>query len=86
MKKATIAVLLLLVSAAGWSCPVCKRQQRGPFTGITHGNSPQNDWDYLIIALMMVVVLATLFFSVKWIIQPGEKGEDHIKRVVLNHG
>lgn len=86
MKKAIIVVLLLITSAIGWPCPTCKRQQNGPLGGIIHGGSPQNEWDYLIISVMLVIVLATLFFSVKWLIRPGEKERNHIKRVILNLG
>jgi hypothetical protein len=84
MKKPITVILLLLVTAIGWTCPVCDRQQSGLLRGITHGGSPQTKWDYLILSVMIVVVLATLFFSVRWLIQPGEKGQNHIKRVVLN--
>jgi hypothetical protein len=85
MKKAIIVMLLVLTGFAGWACDVCERQQRGLLSGITHGGGPQSNWDYLIIAAMMTVVVATLFFSLKWLIRPGEKGEDHIKRIVLNY-
>ncbi len=85
MKKTILVISFMLLRFAGWACPVCDRQQTGPLKGYTHGGGAQNDWDYLIIAVMMVIVLATLFFSVKWLLRPGEKGDEHIKRLVLNY-
>ncbi|MFT3903479.1 MAG: hypothetical protein QM727_09910 [Niabella sp.] len=53
--------------------------------GIAHGAGPQSQWDYLIVWIAVVIVLATLFFSVKWLIRPGEKSDTHIKRFILNN-
>jgi len=51
--------------------------------GITHGAGPDSNWDYAIIWSMVLIVAVTLFFSVKWLLKPGEKSPDHIKRTVL---
>lgn len=85
MKKVIVVILFMLTGFAVWACPVCERQKTGILKGLTHGSGPQSNWDYLIIAIMMVIVLATLFFSVKWIIRPGEKENEHIKRIVLKY-
>jgi hypothetical protein len=53
--------------------------------GITHGAGPESQWDYVIVWTTAAIVLLTLFFSVKWLIRPGEKSEDHIKRFILNN-
>ena len=62
-----------------------KSNNRRYFAGITHGAGPQSNWDYLIVSAVAIIVVATLFFSVKWLLWPGEKGEKHIKRIVLNY-
>ncbi len=85
IKKYSIALLALLVFNLGaLACPVCERQQPKLLRGITHGAGPQNNWDYLIISIAAAIVLFTLFFSIKWLLKPGEKSVSHIKHCVLN--
>ena len=84
MKKVIISIFLVLITWQCWACPVCDRQQKGILSGITHGSGPQSNWDYLIMAVMIVIVVATLIASVKMLVRPGEKGDKHIKRIVLN--
>ncbi|MBS1775919.1 MAG: hypothetical protein JSS64_06520 [Bacteroidetes bacterium] len=67
------------------ACPVCERNQPKILRGITHGAGPESNWDYLIVWTTVLIVLATLFFSIKWILKPGEKSEQHIKRFILNN-
>ena len=78
-------MLLLLLHLAAIACPVCERNQPRVLKGITHGAGPNNRWDYIIVWTAVVIVLATLFFSVKWLIRPGEKSASHIKRSILNN-
>lgn len=85
MKKNLFISLLLPAFTTAYSCPVCEKQQPRILKGITHGSGPQSDWDFLIISVAVVVVLATLFFSLKYLLSPGEKSEKHIKRLVLNY-
>ncbi|HEX6846468.1 MAG TPA: hypothetical protein VF144_05795 [Chitinophagaceae bacterium] len=85
MKKNLVLLLLLGVLTEANSCPACENQQPEILRGITHGAGPQSNWDYLIISVAAVIVVATLYFSVKWLLSPGEKDENHIKRVVLNY-
>lgn len=84
MKK-YILILLLLVSS-GWiyACPVCEKQQPKVLRGITHGGGPESRWDYVIVWIGVIVVLITLFYSLKWIFRPGEHLKDHIKQFILN--
>jgi hypothetical protein len=86
MKKILFISMLLAGFTTVYSCPVCEKQQPRILKGITHGSGPQNDWDYLIIWVTVAVVLATLFFSLKYLLSPGEKSKNHIKRLVLNYG
>ena len=83
--KVLLCIGMILLSVCAAACPVCERNQPGVLKGITHGAGPENRWDYIIVWAMVVVVLITLFFSIKWIIRPGEKSTTHIKRFVLNN-
>ncbi len=86
MKKImSSTVLLLFLSAMTWACPVCERNQPKMLKGITHGAGPESRWDYVIVGITAVIVLLTLFFSVKWILRPGEHSQKHIKREILNY-
>jgi hypothetical protein len=67
-----------------FACPVCEKQQPDLLKGIAHGSGPQSDWDYVIVFTTVIIVAATLFYSIKWIIRPGEKEKEHIKRSILN--
>jgi hypothetical protein len=85
MKKILFSVILLAGFMTAYSCPACKKQQPSILKDITHGSGPQSEWDYLIISGAIVVVLATLFFSLKYLLSPGEESEKHIKRLALNY-
>lgn len=85
MKKIILLLLLLTGYSAAYSCPGCESQQPKILRGITHGAGPQGDLDYVIVSVAAVIVVATLFFSLKWLLWPGEKEENHIKRTVLSY-
>lgn len=86
IRKKVIGILLFLRAAIpAVACPVCDRNQPSVLKGITHGAGPESRWDYLIVWITVAIVLLTLFFSVKWIIRPGEKSDAHIKRMILNN-
>lgn len=82
--KIIALVVAVLTTTWGYACPVCERNQPKVFKGIVHGSGPDSQWDYWIIGLVAIAVVLTLFFSVKWLIKPGEREENHIKRTVLN--
>ncbi len=85
MKKSVWATgWMILVATAAIACPVCERQQPEALRGILHGVGPDSRWDYLIVGAIAVIVLATLYFSIKWLVKPGEKSPDHIKRFIFN--
>jgi hypothetical protein len=86
MKKIISGILVFLTaSVTAMACPVCERNQPAILKGITHGSGPDSQWDYLIVTIAVVIVLYTLFYSVKWLVRPGEKSESHIKRMILNN-
>jgi hypothetical protein len=84
MKKAFLTGVVLFLYARAMACPVCEKQQPKLLKGITHGAGPDSNWDYLIIGITAVIVLFCLFFSVKWLLKPGEKSASHIKFSILN--
>ena len=83
-KKLIAIVAILFISLPTIACPVCEKQQPKILQGITHGAGPQNNWDYLIIAVTAVIVLISLFCSIKWLVKPGETSDTHIKHLILN--
>lgn len=84
MKKILCLLLILFKQINTMACPACEAAQPKILRGITHGAGPSGKWDYLIVAIVVVIVLFTLFFSIKWLIRPGEKSPQHIKRLILN--
>jgi len=84
MKKFILIANLLWLRLIAQGCPACQQQQPKILRGITHGTGPQHQWDMLIVWVAVVVVIFTLFYSIKWMIRPGEQGMDHIKRFILN--
>ncbi|MGS4344509.1 hypothetical protein ACKUSY_02705 [Myroides odoratus] len=85
VKNASATLVIgLLFTTLGYGCPVCERNQPKLLKGVVHGAGPDSQWDYLIIGIIAIIVVLTLFFSVKWLIKPGERQPNHIKRTVLN--
>lgn len=85
--SAIITVFLLWMSATSktaFACSVCEKQQPKILRGITHGAGPDGSFDYIIIWAMIAITMATLYYSVKWLVRPGEKNSVHIKRLILN--
>ena len=83
-KVPVIFLGMMLISLVTWACPVCERQQPKILKGIAHGAGPQSNWDYVIIISVALIALACLFYSVKWLVRPGEKSKQHIKYLILN--
>jgi len=56
----------------------------GFLQGLLHGAGPaEHKWDYIIAGVMLIITVLTLYYSIKWLVRPGEKSPDHIKRTVL---
>lgn len=85
MKKITFLLLFSLPGIAAMACPACEKQQPKLLRGITHGAGPSGPLDMILVWLMVGVVVLTLFYSIKWLVKPGEKAPDHIKRFILNN-
>lgn len=43
-------------------------------------------WFYFIYAVSILIVLLVTIFTIKYLINPKEKSENHIKRIILNDG
>lgn len=83
--KCLVLFLVVLPLQQVFACDVCEKQQPEITRGITHGVGPQSDWDWVIIGVISVITVLTLVYSVKFLIKPGEKNRNHIKRSVLNN-
>ena len=83
MKKILFSIVLLLTYASSFACEVCEKRQPKVLKGIAHGAGPESQWDYVIVWGTVAITVITLFFAVKWLIKPGEKEENHIKRMFL---
>lgn len=68
-----------------WACPACEKQQPKLLKGITHGTGPQSNWDWVIISVMAIVTVLVLVLSVKCLVKPNEKSENHIKRSIISN-
>lgn len=87
MKIKVFLILLTVLSVqVVTACPVCEQQQPKITQGLTHGVGPQSNWDWVIIAVITLITVLTLVFSIKYLIKPGEKNANHIKQSILNNG
>ncbi|HWK99703.1 MAG TPA: hypothetical protein VNQ55_07145 [Parapedobacter sp.] len=84
LKRTALTLIILFMGVVGWACPVCEKQQPKVLRGVAHGAGPENNWDYLIVGVIAVIVLITLYYSMKWLVRPGEGTSNHIKRHVLD--
>lgn len=85
MKTSLICFLVCfgsILSAA--ACEVCQRNQPKLLQDISHGTGPQAQSDYYIIAGAVILVFLTLFYSLKFLLRPGEQNPGHIKNLILN--
>ncbi len=83
--KYLLSILVVISAQIVSACPVCEKQQPKITQGLTHGAGPQSNWDWVIIAIISVITILTLIYSVKYLIKPGEKNDDHIKQSILSN-
>jgi uncharacterized protein HemY len=84
MKKILLLMPLLFIGIFTWACPACEAQQPKVLKGITHGAGPTSNWDYVAGIVTLLIVILVLYYTIKWLINPGEREVSHIKRSVLN--
>ena len=83
--KYLLSILVVLTAQIATACPVCEKQQPKITQGLTHGAGPQSNWDWVIIAIISVITILTLIYSLKYLLKPGEKNENHIKHSILSN-
>ena len=89
MKKLAylLTTIILAFSAnAVWACEVCKSHQPKVLQNITHGPGPTGSFDYIISIVAIIIVVFTLFYSIKYLVKPKENNPDHIKNIILKQG
>ncbi|OKS86714.1 hypothetical protein RG47T_2171 [Mucilaginibacter polytrichastri] len=74
-----------MYALAGIACEACKKQQPKFLQGITHGAGPDSNWDYLIVAVMVLITVYTLYATIQCFIKPAESNALHIKRSILEN-
>lgn len=79
-----ILFVLTFLSQIVMACPVCDKRQPKVTMGLTHGVGPQSKWDWVIVCVMTVIVLVTLFYSIKFLVRPKESKNDHVKQSILS--
>lgn len=45
-------------------------------------SNPHGHWDLLIMVVSLTIVAIVLFFSIKFLVWPREKNNDHVKNIV----
>ena len=63
--KYIIAVIFLFVAELAFACEACKQQQPRLTQGFTHGTGPDSRWDWLIVAVIALITVYTLIYSIK---------------------
>lgn len=82
--KYFVTVILLLIIKFAWACDACKLQQPKVTRDFTHGVGPRGDFDWIIVAVIALLTVLTFIFSVKYLVFPGEKSDNHIKNSIFN--
>ncbi|WP_394972768.1 hypothetical protein [uncultured Croceitalea sp.] len=85
MKKIIYSLILFLTLGLtmGYACDLCKKNQPKVLENITHGTGPTGTIDYIITWSAIIIVGFTLFYSVKYLVNPKEDNPNHIKNSIL---
>lgn len=76
--------ILGIYNLPAMACEACKRQQPRILQGITHGAGPDSNWDYVIVSIMVLITLYSLYATVKCMVSPSEKQNQHVKTMIFN--
>ncbi|WP_370901524.1 hypothetical protein [Chryseobacterium gossypii] len=82
--KNIMTLVLALFTTYMFACDACQLQQPEVTRNLTHGTGPDSNWDWFIVGVVILITVLALIFSVKYLINPGEKNRDHIKYDFLN--
>jgi len=84
MQRLLTFLAAMLLAGTSLACDVCEKRQPKFLRGISHGGGPEGNLDYVIVWATIIVVLATLYFSIKYLVRPREKEADHIKLMAID--
>lgn len=73
----------LLLADFAFACEACKLNQPKITSSFTHGEGPRGNIDWVIVAVVSLIAIYTLIFSIKYLAKPGEKKVNHIKYSIL---
>lgn len=82
--KNTAIIFFLFAINFAFACEACKLQQPAVTRDFTHGVGPRGQFDWIIVAVIAVITVYTLIYSVKYLVKPGETEKDHVKNSILN--
>ena len=77
-------LLMLILKLDAMASVPCSNQSSGKFGDSAPGAGPDSNWDYLIVLVMVIITLYVLIATIKCFVKPGEKSDEHIKRMILN--
>lgn len=85
MKRTIFLFLLFFIGMiqSALACDVCQQNQPKVLQNITHGTGPTGTIDYAITWGAVIIVLFTLWLSIKYLFKPQEKDPRHIKHRIL---
>lgn len=82
MKRGFFFLLIFTAHYALNACDVCEKNQPKITKGLTHGPGPSGNMEMVIASLAFILVLISLFFSMRFLVRPGEKNPNHIKNFI----
>mgnify|MGYP000002872892 CR=1 FL=1 len=83
LKFILATVFVIAAQSAALACDACQKQQPKITAEFTHGAGPTSNWDWVIVAVISIITVATLIYSIKYLVAPGEKSASHIKNSIL---
>ncbi|HFK5529389.1 TPA: hypothetical protein ACGZ99_003470 [Elizabethkingia anophelis] len=79
-----IMILMMFSSSYVFGCDTCKLRQPKITRNFTHGTGPDSNWDWFIVGIVILITIASLFYSLKFLIKPREEDRSHIKYSVFS--
>lgn len=83
MRSSTLILLLLGSTLSTLACDVCNRRPDSVLGWFGHGTGPQTQWDIVIVAATIAIVVMTAWLMLKALLRPADQAPDHIKQLVI---